>query len=429
MLNRYDIAYAAGLVASAPAWLATRKSRTKVLSALGQRMGHVRPRDGDGPCVLIHAVSLGEMNATAELTRQLREARPDLAVVVSVTTATGYDRGRQLYPVESGVQLVRFPLDFSSAVTGLLDAVRPSVVVLMEGELWPNFLLQCERRGMPVVLVNGRVTPGSFRNYRRFSRVSRPMLRRLADTCVQDDRYAEQFRQLGAADVQVTGTMKFDTATVADRVSGDAELANACGLAPGEPVWVCGSTGPGEEDILLDAYSRLSALGSRLRLVIVPRHPQRFDTVADLIRRRGLPLFRRSTNTGSGVILGDTMGELRTFYSLATAVFVGRSLLDLGHRQRGSDLIEPAALAKPVATGPWTHNFADAVRAFRAADAVADVTDAASLVTAVRGWLADPAAAAAMGRRAQAVVRQYQGATARHAGVILRHLPAAPPRL
>jgi 3-deoxy-D-manno-octulosonic-acid transferase len=485
MVNGYDLAYAAGLAVAAPVWAARRRTREKVLSALGQRMGHVRPRDGSGPAVLIHAVSLGEMNATAELVRQLRAARPDVAVVVSVTTDTGYARGRQLYPVQSGVQLVRFPLDFSVAIHHLLDAVRPSLVVLMEGELWPNFLLQCERRGTPVILVNGRVTPGSFRNYRRARPVTEPMLRRLSAVCVQDEAYAEQFRQLGApADrVAVTGTMKFDTALVADRAPGDEALAAGVGLpghgrparASGEahgrdaratdPVWVCGSTGPGEEEMILDAYAQLTEPGRvgpgrahpasnaalaehasdadharrelrspradtarlcfpNLRLVIVPRHPQRFDEVARLIERRGLPLFRRSTNSGAGIILGDTMGELRTFYSLATVVFVGRSLVDLGHRQHGSDMIEPAALAKPVAVGPWTQNFADAVRAFRADDALAEVTDVSTLAATIAGWLADPAAATAMGRRAQDVVRRCQGATARHVAEILRWLPA-----
>ena len=219
MVNGYDIAYAAGLAAAAPVWLAHPRPREKVLSALGQRMGHVRPREGDGPAVLIHAVSLGEVNATVELVKQLRAARPDLAVVVSTTTAAGYERGRQLFPILAGVQLVRFPLDFSTAINGLLDAVRPAVVVLMEGELWPNFLLHCQRRGVPAVLVNGRVTPSSFRNYQRVRRVTAAMLGRLAAVCVQDEAYAKQFRTLGAPPdrVTVTGTMKFDTALVADR--------------------------------------------------------------------------------------------------------------------------------------------------------------------------------------------------------------------
>ena len=434
MVNGYDIAYAAGLAATAPGWLAHPKPRAKVLNALGQRMGHVRPREGGGPAVLIHAVSLGEMNATVELVKQVRAARPDVAAVVSVTTAAGWERGRQLYPVASGVQVVRFPLDFSVAVNHLLDAVRPDVVVLMEGELWPNFLLQCERRGTPVVLVNGRVTPSSFRNYQRAGRVTAAMLGRLSAVCVQDAAYAEQFRRLGtpADRVSVTGTMKFDTALVADHAPGERPLAAAVGLTGDAPVWVCGSTGPGEEELVLDAYAKLRAQIPDLRLVIVPRHPQRFDAVADLIRSR-FPLLRRSTGATTGattgdrpVILGDTMGELRTFYGLATVVFVGRSLLDGGHRQRGSDMIEPAALAKPVAVGPWTHNFADAVRAFGAADAMAEVADGPALVRTVRGWLTDPVDAARLGRRAQDVVRRTRGATARHVEQVLRYLPSGP---
>ena len=227
--------------------------------------------------------------------------------------------------------------------------------------------------------------------------------------------------------MRVTGTMKFDTALVADRAPGDAALAAAVGLAGDAPVWVCGSTGPGEEPLVLDAYAELLRRFPDLRLVIVPRHPQRFDAVAELIASR-YPTFRRSTGRSTGsrpVILGDTMGELRMFYSVATVVFVGRSLVDLGHRQRGSDLIEPAALAKPVVVGPWTQNFADAVRAFRAAGAVAEVADGAGLVRAVRGWLADPLEAAAVGRRAQDVVRRSRGATARHVAAILEVLPAA----
>ena len=197
MLNGYDVAYGVGAAAAAPYWVVRRQARHKVLTALGQRMGHVRPRDGDGLAVLIHAVSLGEVNATVALAGQIRSARPDVTVVLSTTTDAGYARARQLYPVAAGVQVVRFPLDFTPAVDHLLDAVRPSAVVLVEGELWPNFLLQCQRRAVPVVLVNGRVTPSSFRNYRRFAGVSAAMLNRLTIACVQDEGFAGQFRQLG----------------------------------------------------------------------------------------------------------------------------------------------------------------------------------------------------------------------------------------
>jgi 3-deoxy-D-manno-octulosonic-acid transferase len=260
---------------------------------------------------------------------------------------------------------------------------------------------------------------------------------------------------LGAANnrVSVTGTMKFDTAAVADRVAGDSELADALGLDAAEPIWVCGSTGPGEERLILDTYRSLLATHPTLRLVIVPRHPERFDEVAALIQREGFTPVRRSlcrvgiahrpveevggahptemsdlkSQISNRVILGDTMGELRAFYSLARLVFVGRSLVDLGPRQHGSDMIEPAALGKPVIVGPFTANFADAVSRFSAADAIVEVNSRQELEQTVSKLLSDPAVAAAMARRAQQVVLREKGATERHARIILQHLPPTSP--
>jgi 3-deoxy-D-manno-octulosonic-acid transferase len=283
------------------------------------------------------------------------------------------------------------------------------------------------------------------------------MFRRIAAVCAQDETYAHRFRQLGApADrVSVTGTMKFDTAQVSDRVDGDDQLAAELGLtvtaasgsrgpsssseneprrppATGtEPLWVCGSTGPGEEQFILDAYEGLRRQHSNLRLAIIPRHPQRFDEVAALIQQRGLPLLRRSARTPAPpgtqpVILGDTMGELRKFYSLADVVLVGRSLVDLGPRQHGSDMIEPAALAKPIVVGPWTHNFAEPMQKLRDAHAIREIAKhiPSELRQTIDDWLKDPTVAAELGKRAQQVVRENQGATARHAELILNHLPS-----
>ncbi|HSV16013.1 MAG TPA: hypothetical protein VLI90_17255, partial [Tepidisphaeraceae bacterium] len=196
-----------------------------------------------------------------------------------------------------------------------------------------------------------------------------------------------------------------------------------------DPLWVCGSTGPGEEPIVLDAYHALLQSFPTLRLAIIPRHPQRFNEVAALIVQRGYPLLRRSARTrptgGRPVILGDTMGELRKFYSLATVVFVGRTLVDLGPRQHGSDMIEPAALAKPIIVGPWTHNFAEPMEKFREANAIREVMKHTSeLKQTIGDWLKNPQDAAEVGRAARQVVRENQGATARHAGIILQHLPS-----
>ncbi len=432
-LSIYDLAYAAALAVTAPGWAALPGSRDKVLLALGRRMGHVRRRDGDGPAVLVHAVSLGEVNATAALVAQLRRARPEVAVVVSATTEVGYARGRHLYGDTPGVRVVRFPLDFSVAVNRLFDAVRPTVAVLMEGEVWPNFLLHAERRGVPVLLVNGRVSDRAFARYKRFRPVTAAMLGRLAVLCAQDRTIADRFAALGlpADRLRVTGTMKFDTAHLADRVDGDAAVGAAVGLHPGDPVWVCGSTGPGEEPLLLDVYAELLRAHPTLRLVIVPRKPERFDAVAALTAARGFAVVRRSgrpptPGRSPAVVLGDTTGELRLFYSLATVVLVGRTLVDLGSSQHGSDMIEPAALAKPVAVGRWTRNFAEPMRTFKAADAMAEVADGRSLAATLSAWLADPAAAAELGRRAQAVVRDGRGATARHVEMILDALSGRP---
>jgi 3-deoxy-D-manno-octulosonic-acid transferase len=233
--------------------------------------------------------------------------------------------------------------------------------------------------------------------------------------------------------------MKFDNAQIAEAIEGADEVARSVGLRPGEEmIWVCGSTGPGEEGLVLDVYEDLVKAFPTLRLVIVPRHPQRFDEVATKVREFGFPLVRRSNPPFEisdlkppPVILGDTMGELRKFFSVADLVFVGRSLVDLGARQHGSDMIEPAALGKPVVVGPYTGNFTEVMNAFRAAEAIAEVRDDDELRGAIERLLGDRVEAKAMGRRAQDVVRRQQGATDRHVEAVLEHLPppvAAVPR-
>ncbi|MGH7214285.1 MAG: 3-deoxy-D-manno-octulosonic acid transferase [Tepidisphaeraceae bacterium] len=434
MINGYDIAYGLGVGVTAPYWLVKPSARRKVLGAFGNRMGEGLPqRDPARPAILIHAVSLGEMNATRSLVRMLQQLRPQLQFIVSTTTDTGFARAQELYGNMPEVILIRYPLDFSNAVARVLDALRPDVVALMELELWPNFIAACRHRAIPVVLINGRLTASSFRNYSMIKPVAAGMLRSLAKVCVQDRTYADRFLELGAPpeNVVVTGTMKFDTAQVTDRVPGDEDLAAAVGLFPGaEPIWVAGSTGPGEEEIVLRVYRDLLGRGfSRLRLAIVPRHPTRFDEVAQVIQEMKFQVVRRSNPANRPenwvippVILGDTMGELRKFYSLSSIVFVGRTLVDLGPRQHGSDMIEPAALARPVVVGPYTSNFAEVMNRFRAADAVLQVPDGAALGQTLSVLLSTPLEAAAMARRAQETVRRNQGATIEHVRVILDQL-------
>ncbi len=378
----YDVAYGLGLAIAAPWWLLRPSTRRKLLAAFRERMGRSPAAPDSRPAVFIHAVSNGELNATTSLLRLLAERRPDIRFVVSTTTASGWDRSSELYGNDPRVTRIRYPLDFSHAVSRVLDSAKPAVVVLMELELWPNFVGECRRRRIPVILANGRITETSFRGYRLVRPLVGGMFRNLAYVCAQEARYAERFLKLGAPAnrISVVGTMKFDSAHLGDRVEGSEQLAADVGIAPADgPVWVCGSTGPGEEELILDAYRALIDRHPTLRLVIVPRHRPRFDEVAELIAARGFAIKRRShvaapspssSNPNRPVILGDTFGELRKFYSLATVVLVGRTLVDLGPRQHGSDMIEPAALGKPVVVGPFTQNFAEPMNCFLAADAI-----------------------------------------------------------
>jgi 3-deoxy-D-manno-octulosonic-acid transferase len=478
MINTYDIAYWLGLGVSSPVWLARRAARHKVLGALRQRMGRVPPRGGQRAAVMIHAVSVGELNASRAIIDRLRTERPDLHIIISTTTQTGHERALDLYgtlaeapaqrevlavpPVkaEPAFTIIRYPLDFTPAIQRVLDHLRPSLVVLMELEVWPNFLWQCEKRGIGVVLLNGRVTEPSFRKYRMMGPVGKRMFGRLAQVCAQDEVYARRFAALGVSEhrLKVTGTMKFDTATVGDRIAGDAQLADELGLHPtiipggaGERIWVCGSTGPGEEEMILRQYRSLLARHARLRLVIVPRKPERFAEVGETIIRAGFELLCRSqtirpkseglaklienapppcgqqpdaaTTLLPRVVLGDTMGELRKFYSLADVVFVGRTLVDLGPKQHGSDMIEPAALGKPVIVGPYTGNFAEAMNRFREAEAILEAHSEEDLGLAVSVLLSSPERAHEMGRRAREVVVKDKGATERNLEVVLGRLP------
>lgn len=428
MINGYDIAYGLGLGLSAPYWLIRTKARRKVFKAFSERMGRVgAARELSGPAVMIHAVSLGEMNATRAMVSKLREMKPGVRFIITTTTETGFEQAQKLYGAASDCRIIHYPLDFTSAILRTLDATRPSIVVLMELEVWPNFLLHCQRRDIPVILVNGRLTASSFRTYRMGGPITKTMFGRLRLTCAQEEIYAERFIQLGAPRqrVRVTGTMKFDNAQVADCIDGADALAASVGLRPKEePVWVCGSTGPGEEEIILKTYGRLLDRLPELRLAVIPRHPQRFDEVAKLIESAGYRLIRRSgppseIRDPKAVILGDTMGELRKFYGLADVVLVGRSLVDLGARQHGSDMIEPAALGKPVIVGPFTGNFAEVMNALRAAGAIREVKSCDQVAQAVEELLRD---SGEIGRRAQDVVRRQQGATDRHVAVILEQL-------
>lgn len=425
----YDSAYAIGLLLAAP-WLALRRLRRGPGSlALSERLGRTPSRPVATACVWIHGVSLGEINATRTIVAELRRRAPHVVVVISSTTRTGLERARELYP---GYVVFRFPLDFSFAVRRVLNSLRPSLIVLMELEVWPNLLEIASRRDIPVIIANGRAT--DEKSARRFRwpilrSIARRMFSQLSWIGAQDEQYAQRFRALGAPPerIEITGSLKYDAADVSDRIDGQDALRDAMGMDPDAPLWVCGSTGPDEESLILDAYRGLLAEFPRLQLALIPRHPERFEEVARLIVERGFACLRRSTgaplvpagiDVPRPVFLGDTMGELRKFYALATVVFVGRTLTPLG----GSDLMEVAGLARALIAGPHTENFAEAAGLLRDAGGMMVVQNGPELAAAVADLLRDPDARARMGQAARETILQRRGATERTVQRILRFL-------
>ena len=401
-----------------------------------QRFGAVPAFDPSRRRVWVHAVSLGEINCTPQLAEALAQRIPNCDIVFSTTTDTGYARAIHLYGAD---RVFRFPLDFSVVIGRVLRRVRPSLIVLVELETWFNLIRGAGQRGIPVAVVNGRLTERSARRFHRLGSLPRAMFKGLAWVGVQDETIAARFRSLGVSGerIEVTSSLKWDTAVVADHIEGEEALAQAAGIDRSRPLWVCGSTGPGEEALILEAYRRLidaspslvrSVLGKPAdrevlglpTLGIVPRKPERFDEAGRIIERAGFPCVRRSERPDGArgevidppvVVLGDTMGELRKFYSLADVVFVGRSLVPMG----GSDPMEVAALGKPIVVGPYTENFQMPVEALRRADAVRIVDAPETLAAEIGAILQDASYAQSLGSRAREVVLNNQGATGRTA--------------
>jgi 3-deoxy-D-manno-octulosonic-acid transferase len=397
----------------------------------GQRFGRVERWNPHKKCIWLHAVSVGEVNAAQTLVAEIAEQLGDFEIVISTTTDTGFARARKLFGAKWSV--FYFPFDLSWVVRRAFKRLRPDLCLLMELEVWPNFIFTAHETRVPVVVVNGRISDRSFSRYRRIKGVTRTFFGKLDLVLAQTQQYADRFRTLGcpADRVLVTNSLKYDTAQVTDRVEGAEVLAGELELA-GTRLWVAGGTGDDEEKITLEVYKSLLRDGrfAGLRLAVVPRKPERFNEVAELIERMGLPLVRYSEIKGRPrgedvppsrqmpVVLGDTMGDLRKFYSLATVIFVGRTLVPMG----GSDMMEAAALGKCTIFGPHTFNFRQTVEVLLQGQGAVQVRDKDDLQRAMEKCLSDPAYAEKIARAGQAVIRQNQGATARTMEVLRRVL-------
>ncbi|HOI53749.1 MAG TPA: 3-deoxy-D-manno-octulosonic acid transferase [Phycisphaerae bacterium] len=420
-----DLFYGLLVLLAWPVLLVLFLCKRKWREGLRERMGGVPSLAAHPLRIWVHAISVGETEAARSLVPALRERFPEAEIVFSTTTRTGRQRAAKLFPE---LPLFHYPMDFPWSVHMTLGRIEPTMVVEVEPEWWPDFLFTAARRRIPVVAVNVRITEKAVRGYGRIRGLVGRMINCMTVIGVQNDEYAARLRGLGAdADrIAVTGQMKYDNVTF-DRVAGADALAADLGLRPGERVIVAGSTGPGEEATLLDAFAAVRAAAPGVRLAIVPRKPERFDEVAQLIAARGYRLVRRSETTGrpaaadaEAILLGDTMGELMKFYQIGCLAFIGRSLIPLG----GSNPIDPASLGLPLVFGPHMFNFPEAEELFVRGGAARIATDAKSLAQTLSEVLQSPEQLAAMGRRAREAIGSRQGATARNVDLIARALEA-----
>jgi len=388
------------------------------------RFGKISRKRPDKKCIWIHAVSVGEVNATTTLIRELESKFPDYEIAISTTTDTGFARANALFG--SRLSVFYFPMDFSLTMKRAFANIRPAMCLLIELEVWPNLVRIAKQSGVPVIVVNGRLSERSFRRYNLIKAVTRKLFGNLTFALAQSEEYAERFRQIGvpAERVIVTGSVKYDTAQVTDKVDGAEVLATQLGLK-NERLWVAGATGDNEEQIILDVYKRLieQKQFKDLRLAIVPRKPERFNEVANLIHEKGFDCLRYSEIKSADlklkiedrklkidlVVLGDTMGDLRKFYSLAAVIFVGRSLVPMG----GSDMMEAAALGKCTIFGPHAFNFKQAVDDLLKANGAILVKDTNELLSAMTKCLTDADYARQIAQNGQQLIRKNQGATAR----------------
>ncbi|NCA69144.1 MAG: 3-deoxy-D-manno-octulosonic acid transferase [Sphingobacteriia bacterium] len=376
------------------------------------------------PCqVWIHAVSVGEVQAAAPLIRHLLARVPPVSVLVTTTTPTGAQRLSERFG--ESVPHRYTPYDLPGVVARVLDHSRPAVVIILETEIWPNLLAACAARAIPVILANARLSERSARGYRRVARLTREALGHLDLIAAQSHADAERFVALGADPrrVRVTGSIKFDLRQPASLLDQAEAMRRFWGVQ--RPVWVAASTHDGEEEILLEVQRRLRAELPEALLVLVPRHPERFERVAELVVRQGLTLARRSRpgplDPTTAVFLGDTMGELPVFLAAGDAAFIGGSLVPTG----GHNLLEAAAVGVPIAIGKHHFNFAAITELLCREGGAVTVADGAALTRVLHEWLTDSTERARIGERGRRVVESNRGALDRLIALVEERLGTA----
>ena len=427
----YNIFFTFCFALSSPYYFLRMRRRGNWQKGFGQRFGRydskLKQALTNRHVLWAHAVSVGEVNLCTQLIRALERRLPNLKVVVSTTTTTGMGELESKLP--SHISKIYYPIDRRKCVARALATIRPEAVVLVESEIWPNFLWRARELRKPVFLVNARLSDRSFRRYKRLAFLFRPLFASFTGVGAQNEGDAAKLRELGCRPeaIRVVGSLKFDAAVIPERRALDVPgLLRRLGVRPGAPILLGGSTHPGEELVLAEQFLRLRPRFPGLFLVLVPRHFERSRQVGRELEARNLKFVYRNeilnhTQFRAGevdALLVNTTGELQHFYEHATVIFVGKSLTAQG----GQNPIEPGALGKAIIFGPHMQNFADVVRSFLAADGAVQVPDALELEKALGELFANEPRRRQLGSNALKVVRENLGAIERTADMIIEHL-------
>ena len=429
----YSLLLTVGFFALLPRFAVDALRSRKYITGLRERLGHLPAiAFDDRPVIWIHCVSVGETEAARPLVRALFDKFPSYRLVVSTTTVTGQRIAREAFGREAAATFY-FPIDWAWTVRRVLGTLQPAALLIMETELWPNLLRECRARAIPVALVNGRISITSFGRYKLIRPFISRVLGNISLALMQSEQDASRIRELGIPNERVlmTGNVKFDSAEGAIDESSTANIRMRFGFDGTERLIVAASTHPPEEDVVIDAFKQIksSEPSYRVRLLIAPRHPERFDEVASLLQGSGLKWARRSDaatleDRSCDVVLLDTIGELRAVYPLADVAFVGGSIVPHG----GHNALEPAARGVCVVTGAHTHNFAAVTKALRDENAIVQLPNGstsearAKLASAFKTLLSNDSQRREMGQRAMQVCNRNRGATERTVQMIAKLL-------
>ncbi|MBL7157112.1 MAG: 3-deoxy-D-manno-octulosonic acid transferase [Candidatus Omnitrophica bacterium] len=368
--------------------------------------------------IWVHAVSVGEVLAAKNFVEMLSTKFPDRKIVLSTTTKTGNTVARKI--LKGDILKFYFPLDFSFVVKRVVNTINPSILIIMETEVWPNLILELSRRKIPIMLINGRISDRSFKGYRKITFFFNKIIKKMSCFCMQTKIDAERIKTLGAPEtsVRVTGNMKFDVEASKDSGRRHEVNKSDLGITESDELIIAGSTHGGEEEIVLETYNKLTRKFTNLRILIAPRHIDRVGTIKRLVEQKGfegvlLSRFRKGPKKSvskKAVLILDTLGELSQLYSLATIVFMGGSLVKRG----GHNIVEPAMFGTPIVFGPYMHNFRDMARLFLEREAAMKVKDRDELLETLETLLRDENKRNVLGRNAKELINKSKGATSRN---------------